>query len=165
MSLIMTILKHFFFVGQTFPTAADVKERVRLHSIETRRKLFLAKNDKLRIRAKCLDARDAPIITALEYIKEYLTRRMVNVLAVIKKTDGPLTPSATKLLKIAMDRANNYTVGWNGGEEYEVKGQNGNQCVVNVVNKVCSCRKWELTGIPCAHAIAANYNMTLNGIQ
>ncbi|GJV86322.1 zinc finger, SWIM-type containing protein [Tanacetum coccineum] len=46
--------KHFFFVGQTFPTAADVKERVRLHSIETRRKLFLAKNDKLRIRAKCL---------------------------------------------------------------------------------------------------------------
>ncbi|GKD59175.1 hypothetical protein Tco_1296684 [Tanacetum coccineum] len=46
--------KHFFFVGQTFPTAADVKERVRLHSIETRRKLFLAKNDKLGIRAKCL---------------------------------------------------------------------------------------------------------------
>ncbi|GKC60913.1 hypothetical protein Tco_1088511 [Tanacetum coccineum] len=79
--------------------------------------------------------------------------------------DGPLTPSATKLLKIAMDRANNYTVGWNGGEEYEVKGQQGNQCVVNVVNKVCSCRKWELTGIPCAHAIAANYNMALNGIQ
>ncbi|GJX98969.1 mutator type transposase [Tanacetum coccineum] len=114
---------------------------------------------------KILDARDAPIITALEYIREYLMRRMVNVLAVIKKTDGPLTPSATKLLKIAMDRANNYTVGWNGGEEYEVKGQNGNQCVVNVVNKVCSCRKWELTGIPCAHAIAANYNMALNGIQ
>ncbi|GJT38191.1 mutator type transposase [Tanacetum coccineum] len=79
--------------------------------------------------------------------------------------DGPLTPSATKLLKIAMDRANNYTVGWNGGEEYEVKGQQGNQCVVNVVNKVCSYRMWELTGIPCAHAIVVNYNMALNGIQ
>ncbi|GKA41436.1 reverse transcriptase domain-containing protein [Tanacetum coccineum] len=114
---------------------------------------------------KILDARDAPIITALEYIREYLMRRMVNVIVVIKKTDGPLTPSATKLLKIAMDRANNYTVWWNRGEEYEVKGQHGNQCVVNVVNKVCSCRKWELTGIPCAHAIAANYNMALNGIQ
>ncbi|GJR87568.1 hypothetical protein Tco_0211579 [Tanacetum coccineum] len=56
---------------------------------------------------KILDARDAPIITASEYIREYLMRRMVNVIAVIKKTDGPLTPSATKLLKIAMDRANN----------------------------------------------------------
>ncbi|GJY80447.1 mutator type transposase [Tanacetum coccineum] len=30
-----------------------VKERVRLHSIETRRQLYLAKNDKVRIRAKC----------------------------------------------------------------------------------------------------------------
>nr|GEV48371.1 hypothetical protein [Tanacetum cinerariifolium] len=116
--------------------------------------------------AKILDARDAPIITALEYIREYLMRRMVNVIAVIKKTDGPLTPSATKLLKVAMDKANKYTIGFNGrGEEYEVKGQYGDQCVVNVVNKVCSCRKWELTGIPCAHAIATNYNMALNGIQ
>ncbi|GKB58862.1 mutator type transposase [Tanacetum coccineum] len=111
---------------------------------------------------KILDARDAPIITALEYIREYLMRRMVNVIAVIKKTDGPLTPSATKLLKIAMDRANNCTVAFNGGEEYEVKGQSGSQCVVK---KVCSCRKWELTGIPCSHAIAANYNMSLNGVQ
>ncbi|GJZ47585.1 hypothetical protein Tco_0601417 [Tanacetum coccineum] len=85
---------------------------------------------------KILDARDAPIITALEYIREYLMRRMVNVIAVIKKTDGPLTPSATKLLKIAMDRANNCTVAFNGGEEYEVKGQS-----------------------------AANYNMSLNGVQ
>ncbi|GKD47612.1 zinc finger, SWIM-type containing protein [Tanacetum coccineum] len=48
------VFKHFFFVGQTFSTAAEVKERVRLHSIETRKKLFLAKNDKVRIRAKCL---------------------------------------------------------------------------------------------------------------
>ncbi|GJS21004.1 mutator type transposase [Tanacetum coccineum] len=42
--------KHFFFVGQTFTSADDVKERVRLH---TRRQLYLAKNDKVRIRAKC----------------------------------------------------------------------------------------------------------------
>ncbi|GJZ51393.1 ribonuclease H-like domain-containing protein [Tanacetum coccineum] len=85
---------------------------------------------------KILDARDAPIITALKYIREYLMRRMVNVITVIKKTDGPLTPSATKLLKVAMDKANKYTVGFNGGKS-----------------------------IPCAHAIVTNYNMALNGIQ
>ncbi|GKD88792.1 ribonuclease H-like domain-containing protein, partial [Tanacetum coccineum] len=94
---------------------------------------------------KILDARDVPIITALEYIKEYLMRRMVNVIVVIKKTNGPLTPSATKLLKVAMDKANKYTVGFNE------RGK--------------SMRKWELTGIPCAHDIATNYNMALNGIQ
>ncbi|GKB25100.1 mutator type transposase, partial [Tanacetum coccineum] len=41
------VFKHFFML-------VKVKERVRLHSIETTRKLFLAKNDKLRIRVKCL---------------------------------------------------------------------------------------------------------------
>ncbi|GJY81537.1 hypothetical protein Tco_0494288 [Tanacetum coccineum] len=65
---------------------------------------------------KILDARDAPIITALEYIREYLMRRMVNVIAVINKTDGPLTPSINKLLKVAMDKANKYTVGFNEGK-------------------------------------------------
>nr|GEV65920.1 hypothetical protein [Tanacetum cinerariifolium] len=33
---------------------ANVKERVRLHSTKTRRKLFLEKNDKVRIKANCL---------------------------------------------------------------------------------------------------------------
>ncbi|GJX57072.1 hypothetical protein Tco_0286969 [Tanacetum coccineum] len=65
---------------------------------------------------KILDARDAPIITALEYIREYLMRRMVNVIAVINKIDGPLTPSTTKLLKVAMDKANKYTVSFNEGK-------------------------------------------------
>ncbi|GKB52864.1 reverse transcriptase domain-containing protein, partial [Tanacetum coccineum] len=48
------VFKHFFYVGQTFSTPTEVKERVRLHSIKNKRKLFLAKNGKLRIRAKCL---------------------------------------------------------------------------------------------------------------
>nr|GEY01434.1 hypothetical protein [Tanacetum cinerariifolium] len=58
--------------------------------------------------------------------------------------DRPPALSATKLLKVAMDKANKYTVGFNGGK---------------------SMRKWELTGIPCAHVIETNYNMALNGIQ
>ncbi|GKE61174.1 transposase, MuDR, MULE transposase domain protein [Tanacetum coccineum] len=54
MKVMITLCLSTFFVGQTFSTAAEVKERVRLHSIETRRKLFLAKNDKVRNKAKCL---------------------------------------------------------------------------------------------------------------
>ncbi|GKC11732.1 mutator type transposase [Tanacetum coccineum] len=51
------------------------------------------------------------------------------------------------------------------GGEYEVKGPWGDQCVVDVANKVCSCKRWELTSIHCIHAIATNYNMSLNGIE
>ncbi|GKA54328.1 mutator type transposase [Tanacetum coccineum] len=30
--------------------------------------------------------------------------------------------------------------------------------------RVCSCRKWELTGIPCKHVVAAIYNMSENSV-
>ena len=53
-----------------------------------------------------LDARDKPIITCLEYIREYLMKKIVNVQKVIAKCDGPLTPNATKLFnKIKEDSA------------------------------------------------------------
>lgn len=31
-------------------------------------------------------------------------------------------------------------------------------------DQTCSCRVWELTGIPCSHAISAIQNMRLNPI-
>ncbi|GJY45952.1 hypothetical protein Tco_0435015, partial [Tanacetum coccineum] len=44
-----------------------------------------------------VDGRDQPIITCLEYIREYLMKRIVVVQKVMAKTVGPLTPSVTKL--------------------------------------------------------------------
>ncbi|GJS31799.1 zf-CCHC domain-containing protein [Tanacetum coccineum] len=45
--------KVHFYVGQEFLSSAEVKELVHKHSIETRRELFLKKNDKVRLRAEC----------------------------------------------------------------------------------------------------------------
>nr|GEU94423.1 hypothetical protein [Tanacetum cinerariifolium] len=47
-----------------------------------------------------VDGRDKPIITCLEFIREYLMKRIVNVHKVISKSDGPLTPNATKVFNI-----------------------------------------------------------------
>ncbi|XP_076934043.1 uncharacterized protein LOC143600164 [Bidens hawaiensis] len=49
--------------------------------------------------AKLLEARDKPIISMLEYIREYLMRRIVNVLKVIDKCEGILTPYATTIFE------------------------------------------------------------------
>ncbi|WVZ79434.1 hypothetical protein U9M48_027013 [Paspalum notatum var. saurae] len=38
--------------------------------------------------------------------------------------------------------------------EVSVKGGSGYKCVVKLDARTCSCKKWELTGIPCKHAIA-----------
>jgi hypothetical protein len=38
--------------------------------------------------------------------------------------------------------------------EVGVKGGSGYKCVVNLEERTCSCRKWQVPGIPCKHAIA-----------
>ncbi|GJZ25246.1 mutator type transposase [Tanacetum coccineum] len=78
---------------------------------------------------KFVGRRDKPIIATLEFAREYLMKRIVNVNKVIDRCDGPCTPTATKILKSNSDEAK---------------------------------KRWGLTGIPCKHAVAANWNMSLN---
>ncbi|XP_076948968.1 uncharacterized protein LOC143621425 [Bidens hawaiensis] len=106
-------------------------------------------NTGLRHTSLIVKGRDMPIISALEYIREYLMRRIVNVLEVIDKSEGT--------------NAAHYTVQWNGGDLYQVSGRPGKQRVVNLVKRTCTCRRWELKGIPCEHVVAAIWYEALNG--
>ncbi|GJZ28300.1 mutator type transposase [Tanacetum coccineum] len=67
-----------------------------------------------------VDGRDKPIITCLEYIKEYLMKRIVNVQKVQDKYDGPLTPNAAKVFKLIKKAATKLKVDWNGSDLYQV---------------------------------------------
>ncbi|MBA0827949.1 hypothetical protein Goarm_012686 [Gossypium armourianum] len=40
-----------------------------------------------------------------------------------------------------------------GGDRYQVECGLGNQHVVNLVENSCFCKNWDLTGIPCMHAV------------
>nr|GEV16086.1 hypothetical protein [Tanacetum cinerariifolium] len=57
---------------------------------------------------KIVGRRDKPVITLLEYIREYCMKRIVNVQGMIDKCIGPLTPTATRIMK-SIDE-----VQWNG---------------------------------------------------
>ncbi|XP_077242582.1 uncharacterized protein LOC143883104 [Tasmannia lanceolata] len=48
-------------------------------------------------------------------------------------------------------------VEWYGGEEYEVQ-RYGKQYVVNLAQRCCGCRSWDLTGIPYIHVGAAIFS-------
>ncbi|KAL4556229.1 hypothetical protein LXL04_038873 [Taraxacum kok-saghyz] len=106
--------------------------------------------------------RDKPIITCLEYIREYLMRRICSVQKEIEKLQGPLTPTATTLLEKSKKEAAEYRVIFAGNGKYQVYGPWMDQCVVNLIQKTCSCRSWELTGIPCKHAICAMFDKIYN---
>nr|KAJ0217985.1 hypothetical protein LSAT_V11C300103090 [Lactuca sativa] len=99
-------------------------------------------------------AHDQPIITCIEFIREYLMLRIVSVQKVIDKAVGPLTPTATGVLEKKNKSDTAQRVGkFCGNGKYQVSGPWMDQCVVDMVHHTCSCRRWELTGVPCKHAL------------
>ncbi|GJT78026.1 mutator type transposase [Tanacetum coccineum] len=93
-----------------------------------------------------VDGRDKPIITCLEYIM--------------------LLKSSSLLKRLLQSRNECHFNLWlmaNGSDLYQVSCPWGDQFVVNMTERVCSCRKWELSGIPCTHAVAAIWDMASNG--
>ena len=51
---------------------------------------------------------------------------------------------------------------YSGNYTYQVRGRGEEQFVVDINRRTCGCNKWQLTGIPCVHEMAAvlstNYN-------
>ena len=86
-------------------------------------------------------ARDKPIITCLEYIREYLTKRIVNVHKVLDKCKGSLSTTATTILENNKTEANKMSVLFNGSHKYQVTGLWMEPYVVNLKERSCTCRK------------------------
>ncbi|CAI9260747.1 unnamed protein product [Lactuca saligna] len=113
--------------------------------------------------SKLIHGRNKPIISCLEYIRQYLMKRICNVKKVMSKAPGPLTPTASKLLERNREASVQYRARWNGTAKYEVYGPWHDQHVVDMKNMSCTCRRWELNGIPCRHAIATIHEMADSG--
>ncbi|KAL4565822.1 hypothetical protein LXL04_029928 [Taraxacum kok-saghyz] len=69
--------------------------------------------------SKIEDARDQPIITCLEYIREYLMKRLCVVQAAINKCETLLTPTATQLFEVIKKEAARYVAQYNGAGKYQ----------------------------------------------
>ncbi|XP_052621585.1 uncharacterized protein LOC111909209 [Lactuca sativa] len=104
--------------------------------------------------------RDKHVISCLEFIREYLMKKICNVMKEMKKAKGPLTTTATDILDARKKGVSQYIVRWNGANKYQVTGALQDQHVVDVRNQTCTCRKWELMGIPCRHVIATLNEMS-----
>ncbi|KAG8363670.1 hypothetical protein BUALT_Bualt19G0046600 [Buddleja alternifolia] len=104
-----------------------------------------------------LDAREKPILVMLEMIREWMmTRLQVNRDRAKQKWHSKVCPKIrtimAKNIELAADcvpiKSNefHYEVGtWLGSSKY----------TVDLGKHICSCRKWDLSGIPCQHAMSA----------
>ncbi|KAL4570509.1 hypothetical protein LXL04_026165 [Taraxacum kok-saghyz] len=90
--------------------------------------------------SKIEDARDQPIITCLEYIREYLMKRLCVVQAAINKCETLLTPTATQLFEVIKKEAARYIAQYNGAWKYQVGCPWQDQYVVDLNDRSCTCR-------------------------
>lgn len=104
-----------------------------------------------------LDARHKSIISMLEDIRIRVMERIVEKRIFCSKWKYNCGHLVKKKFDENKNKGVDWDVIWNGEKGCEVK--NGNlQYVVDVNKKFCSCRSWQLTGIPCAHACCALWN-------
>ena len=65
-----------------------------------------------------------------------------------------LSPNCMQMFEVNRTLSNDCLIRFNGDEGYEVDERDDRHRVM-IREKQCTCRRWELTDIPCEHAIPA----------
>jgi hypothetical protein len=90
----------------------------------------------------------------LEMIRKQLQRRYQLKRYGIKTLKGKLRPRIVDKLEAIGEEATNYLSRYVGVDPFEVE-QGPRTYVMDLKKRTCGCRKWEMIGIPCAHAHSA----------
>jgi hypothetical protein len=102
-------------------------------------------------------AREKPIIVMLEMIKKKLIRRYQRKMEGIRGYVGKWCPKILEKLEECGLKAGDCIVTYAGEGLLEVICKN-KQFVVDLTHKTYGCREWDMTGIPCPHAISAIFS-------
>ncbi|KAH7867298.1 hypothetical protein Vadar_031580 [Vaccinium darrowii] len=105
-----------------------------------------------------LEARDKPIVSMLEWIRRKLMSRFQVKRMGMEKYTGTICPKIDKKLEVNIDKARDCFAHFAGEFKFEVDCHDQTY-MVDLKAMTCGCRMWDLTGIPCKHAVSA---ITLN---
>lgn len=101
-----------------------------------------------------VEASGLPIIQMMEYIRRQLMTWFNERREASMQWTTILVPSAERRVSDAIECAHNYQVLRANEAEFEVISHEGSH-IVDIRTRCCSCRGWQLCGLPCAHAVAA----------
>ena len=104
-----------------------------------------------------LDIRGKPVQTMFDNIRKKLMVRNEEKRSGAEKARWEITPTYTEKIEenkrwSRLCRAKKAVEGL-----WEVSSSVDMQYAVNILDKTCGCRRWDMTGIPCSHAISAIY--------
>ncbi|KAH7834888.1 hypothetical protein Vadar_020699 [Vaccinium darrowii] len=101
-----------------------------------------------------LRARDQPIVSMLERIRLILMDTLQKKRTAMMRYKGLICPKIVKRIEKMRENEKGWIPRWCSDYEYEVTGPYG-KYKVYLDKRHCGCRKWDISGIPCIHAIAA----------
>ncbi|CAN6981444.1 unnamed protein product [Brassica oleracea var. botrytis] len=100
------------------------------------------------------EASGLPIIQMMECIRRQLMTWFNERRETSMQWTSILVPSAERRVAEALELARTYQVLRANEAKFEVISHEGNN-IVDIRNRCCLCRGWQLYGLPCAHAVAA----------
>ncbi|XVF74176.1 hypothetical protein PTKIN_Ptkin13bG0039100 [Pterospermum kingtungense] len=93
----------------------------------------------------------------METIRTKLMTKIAVKFEAAQKYVGPLCPKIQKKVDKVIDQSNKCVAKHAVGLRYQVLAEASNQFVVDLQARSCSCRRWDLTCIPCIHVVAAMF--------
>ena len=116
--------------------------------------------------AECLNgvlrnARELPIMMLVEYLRNLFQKWFYDRRSAAANMTTNLTTWAEDVIQKSHERSLTYSVHAINCYEYNV-GDGDKNGVVNLHNKTCTCRKFDLDQLPCSHALAAARHRSLS---
>ena len=101
-----------------------------------------------------IKARDKPIITLLEMIRNYLMNMLTRKRQEIHKWTHPVGPKVFKQMEKVKLETTVCKPTYSGDRVFQVECFDSEQFVVDLGKRTCARRRWELISLPCVHAIS-----------
>ena len=108
-------------------------------------------------------ARYKTIITMLEEIRVKLTKRIGDFREFSNTWITDISLMSLKIFQENIQKSMQCNLTWNGEKGFEIKNH-GFTHTVDIVNRRCSCRSWQLRGIPCPHGVVVLHYKNLEPI-
>ncbi|XP_073138161.1 uncharacterized protein [Henckelia pumila] len=106
-----------------------------------------------------MEARDKPIITMLECIRNKLMKRIQLRKVGMERYIGQICPNILKKINKNQKFSKNFYALYSGENEYQVQCLSVHgvltQHVVDLMKNICTCGMFQLCGFPCSHACTA----------
>ena len=98
-----------------------------------------------------------PLLDMLQEIHFKLMNRIREKRKEMMDNNSQICPKIKKILDERINQSRKWRAAWDGESRYQVK-YNTRFVTVDLDRRSCDCRVFDLTGIPCSHALAAIYN-------